>query len=173
LHARYRLDLADEWRGRRWRRLLNLIDHLPRNSRLHEAMAEDERLAEHLLSQPEPKEAPPTRRWSEFSIEVELLAGIFDRLADVPNAIAAANGAKPRKVKPYPRPITAVERVRERKAKTKHRSVVARVLPRGGTDPAAFVRAAEQSEKPPPARRRRSKRAEPGRPLFPDQPPPE
>lgn len=91
-------------------------------------MAEDEVLAGHLLDQP-PSETPAQRRWSEFGIQVELLAAIFDRLAEIPNAIAASNGAKPRKVPPYPRPVTAIEKVRERRRRLKHTQVVARVLP--------------------------------------------
>jgi hypothetical protein len=131
-------------------------------------MSEDEVLAEHLLSMPEPESKPPARRWSEFTPDVELLSGVVDRIAEVVNAIAAANGAKPRKVKPMPRPVTAFERVRERKAKKKHRSVVARVLP-NGADTAAFLRAQEDK----PRRRRRAARAartraEPGRQLFPE-----
>jgi hypothetical protein len=168
LRARYPgVDLCDEWRSRRWRRLLNLIDHLPRHSFLHEAMSEDEALAEAMLSHPEPTEKPPARRWSEFTPDVELLSGAVDRIAEVVNAIAAANGAKPRKVKPMPRPVTAFEKVRERQAKQKHRSVVARVLPQGA-DTAAFLRGQEEKSR----RRRRARgvrdRAEPGRQLFPE-----
>lgn len=131
-------------------------------------MSEDEALAEHLLAQPEPDRKPPARRWSEFTPDVELLSGAVDRIAEVVNAIAASNGAKPRKVKPMPRPVTAFERVRERNAKKKHRSVVARVLPHGA-DTAAFLRSQEDK----PRRRRRAARAardraEPGRQLFPE-----
>lgn len=162
---RYRLDLADEWKSRRWRRLINLIDHLPRDSFMHEAMADDELLAEHMLSS-EPTEKPPVRRWSEYGVQVELLAGIYDRLAEVPNAIAAANGAKPRKIRPYPRPVTAMERVRDRRAKQKHRSLVARLLPSGG-DPATFLRG-EDDDKPPPWRGRALRApTQPGQPIFP------
>jgi hypothetical protein len=105
-------------------------------------MSEDEGLAEHILAQPEPTTKPPARRWSEYSVVVEMLTAIFDRLGEVPNAIAAANGAKPRKIKPAARPVTAVEKVRERRAHKKHRSVVARVLPQGA-DTSAFLQAAE------------------------------
>lgn len=163
---RYRLDLADEWKSRRWRRLLNMIDNLPRDSFMQEAMADDEALAEHMLAGAPPTEKPPARRWSEYGIQVELLAGIYDRLAEVPNAIAAANGAKPRKIKPYPRPVTAMERVRDRRAKQKHRSLVSRLLPQGA-DTAAFLRPGDDDQ--PPAQRGRSLRApvQPGQPIFP------
>lgn len=106
-------------------------------------MAEDEILAGHLLSQ-DPSEKPPVRRWSEYSVVVELLTAIFDRLADIPNAIAAANGGKPRKVPPYPRPVTAMEKVRRRRRKANHRSVVSRVLPSGG-DAREFQRLQNQN----------------------------
>jgi hypothetical protein len=163
--VRYRLDLADEWKSRRWRRLLNMIDQLPRDSFMQEAMADDEALAEHMLAQA-PSERPPARRWSEYGIQVELLAGIYDRLAEVPNAIAAANGAKPRKVKPYPRPVTAIERVRERRARQKHRSIVARLLP-NGADESAFLRSGNDAGPAAlPAHGLRSP-SQPGRPIFP------
>lgn len=111
---------------------------MPRDSYLNEAMAEDEQLARHLIDQ-EPTEEPPVRRWSEYDAQVELLTAIFDRLADIPNAIAAANGGKPRKVPPWPRPVTALEKVRKSRSKAKHRSIVSRVLPNGG-DTEAFQR---------------------------------
>lgn len=112
-------------------------------------MSEDERLAELVLAQPEPTEKPPTRRWSEYSVVVEMLTAIFDRLGEVPNAIAAANGAKPRKLKPAARPVTAIDKVRERRAHRKHRSIVSRVLPKGA-DVSAFFQGPEDK----PARRR-------------------
>ena len=127
-------------------------------------MADDEELAEYLLDQPPPAEQAPVRRLSEYSTQVELLTAIFDRLAETPQAIAAANGAKPRKVKPYPRPVTAIERVRERRAQRKHRAVVARVLP-GGGDTEAFLRDSEPKKR----RRRGRSSGEQPRQLFPGE----
>lgn len=66
---------------------------------------------------------------SEYSPEFEMLANLYDRLGDLIQATIAAQGGKPPKVKPYPRPSTALDRVRERRRYDKHRRLVARVLP--------------------------------------------
>lgn len=123
-----RLDLATEWRSRRWRRLLNIIDQLPRDSRYVEAMSLDEQLAERLLDRPTDRK-PPRRRLSDWSVQVELLTAILDRLGELTQAIAALGGAKPKKVPSAPVPATAMDRLRNRKRFEKHHSLVSRVLP--------------------------------------------
>lgn len=125
-----RLDLATEWRSRRWRRLLNIIDHLPRNSAYREAVAEDEDLARQLLKvKPPDDDAVPVRRMSDWSAEVEMLTAVLDRLGELVQAVAALGGAKPRRVQPAPRPVTAFERVRRNRRADQHRALVSRVLP--------------------------------------------
>lgn len=116
------------WRSRRWRKLLNIIDHLPRDSAYVEAMTQDEDLAEQLMSRPNPPKTP-ARRMSEFSPAVELLSIIADRIGEQTQVIASAHGAKPGKVRPMPRPVSAMDRVRQRRREAKHRALVARVLP--------------------------------------------
>lgn len=128
------MDLATEWRGRRWRRLLNLIDRLPRNSGYVEAVANDDLVAEQILDRPQPEGEKPQRRMSEYSADVEMLSVIADRLSEMINVLAAVNGAKPGPMQHAPRPVTALERVRERRRVTKHRAIVARVLPRKPTE---------------------------------------
>lgn len=108
--------------------MLNIIDNLPRDSAYGEAMANDETLAEYLAGMPQPK-VKPSRRVSDWSAEVELLTAILDRLGEAVQAIAAIGGAKPKQVRPAPRPVTAIDRVRRRRAEQKHRSIVTRVLP--------------------------------------------
>lgn len=122
------MDLGTEWRSRRWRKLLNLIDHLPRHSAFVEAMASDEQLAVELLKRPD-QETKAQRRMSEWTAETELLSAVVDRLAELIQTVAAGHGAKPRQITPAPRPVTATERMRDRQRARKHRSIVARVLP--------------------------------------------
>jgi hypothetical protein len=129
LNSPMRLDLATEWRSRRWRRLLNIIEHLPRTSAYREAVAQDEDLARHMLSKAPLEESKPIRRMSDWSAEVELLTAVLDRLGEVVQAVAALGGAKPKKVPAAPRPVTAYERVHRRRRSERHRSLVARVLP--------------------------------------------
>jgi hypothetical protein len=124
------VDLHELFQQRRWRRLLNLIDALPRNSHFVEALADDDDLAEHLLCQPgnSGRAAAPM---SQFSLELEMATNTYDRLGELIQAVTAAAGAKPPKIVAYPRPRTATDRVRARRARTKHRSLVARLLPNG------------------------------------------
>jgi hypothetical protein len=130
-----RLDLATEWRSRRWRRLLNIIDHLPRTSAYREAVADDDDLARHLLKHSPPDPGRPQRRMSDWSPEVEMLTAVLDRLGELVQAVAAVGGAKPKKVQPAPRPVTAYERVRRNRRAERHRSLVSRVLPHKRQEP--------------------------------------
>lgn len=123
-----RLDLATEWRSRRWRRLLNVIDHLPRDSAYVEALTNDDAFAEAVLAQDIPA-GKPTRRMADWSPTVELMSSILDRLGEVVQAVAALGGAKPRKIAAAPRPVTARDRVAHRRRMENHRALVARVLP--------------------------------------------
>lgn len=68
---------------------------------------------------------------SEFSVEVELLSVIADRLAENTQAIAILAKAKASQPpRPMPRPDTAIQRIRRRRRIAKHESIVARVLPK-------------------------------------------
>lgn len=127
LHAVHGLDLATEWRERRWRRLLDFIDGMPNHSHFAEAMAADEDLAEAILTADDGKPRKATRRISEFSPDVELLSLLNDRVAELIQVTVATRGGKARKVTPMPRPTTAVEKVRARRRQKKHEWTVARV----------------------------------------------
>lgn len=128
--------LGVEWRARRWRELLNMIDHLPPQSHLWLAIADDEELAEKQAereeSRGEPKEPdrPPLQGWTT---QVDMLAAIYDRLGAVVDAVVASAGKKPPRMRPMPRPETAGERAKRRakyrRQLARHRSIVDRVLP--------------------------------------------
>jgi hypothetical protein len=127
----HHLDLTVEWRSRRWRRLLNLLDGLRRTSHTHDAMMQDEQLAEVFLERErrgEESAKKSSRRMTEFTLEAELLSYAVDRLGELIVAQAAGKGAKPRRVEPMPRPDTAMQRVRERKTRSRHDFTVARVF---------------------------------------------
>lgn len=132
LHATHRLDLGTEWRERRWRRLLDLIDGLPNHSHLAEAMAADDELAEAILNADDGRPQHAVRRISDYSPEVEMLTLIADRLAENTQVLLASRGGKPRKLPPLPRPVTAVEKARTRRRQAKHEWTVARVHGRIG-----------------------------------------
>lgn len=128
----HQLDLTGEWQGRRWRRLLNLLDGLPRTSHVSEAFAMDEDLAEiyldHERQRKDEEPARSSRRYSEFTPEVELLSCAVDRLGELIVAHAAGKGARRRKVEPMPRPETALHRVRMKRTRNHHQYTVARVF---------------------------------------------
>lgn len=95
-----------------------------------EAVTQDDALAAMTIRDRDDEEpAPPRRRMSEWSVEVELLSAMVDRLAEVIQAIAASSGAKPSKITPQPRPKTAYERVRGKDRVRRHHALVLRVLP--------------------------------------------
>lgn len=138
-----RLDLLVLWQQRRWRYLLNVIEALPRHSAFVEALSDDDALAEALLNRPAGDERPRTPL-SQFSPELEMAVNTYDRLGELIQAVTAAAGGRPPKIAPFPRPRTAADRVRRRRAETKHRSVVARMLP-AGPQPAPPMRRAHRA----------------------------
>lgn len=128
------MDLAAEWRGRRWRKLLNIIDRLPRDSAYVEAISEDDALADAMISSEQPTDQP-VRRLSDWSAEVELLTALVDRVSELIQVIVAVNGAKPSAPPTAPRPVTAFDRARDRARQRRHQSLVARVLPHKAKPP--------------------------------------
>lgn len=107
--------------------VLDYLEHLPRTSAYHAAVGADEEVAEALARQRE--QAPKTPSTTEFSPEMQALATISDQLQVIANILVAANGGKAGAVKPYPRPVTALQKARERRRYDQHQSLVARVLP--------------------------------------------
>lgn len=107
--------------------ILDFLAHLPRTSEYHAALADDEELAARLADEPpQPVGSPPL---TEFSPEVQVLAEVRDLLAAQLAVLVKVNGGKPAKVKPYPRPVTALQRMRLRARFSRHRDLVKRVLP--------------------------------------------
>lgn len=102
-----------------------MIEGLPSNSHYIAALADDEELAASMDGDPAPR--PP--KLTEWSPEVAAIVASFDRLGDVLCTLIAANGMQPPKIPPYPRPVTAAERIKQRRRMQKHQDLVARVLP--------------------------------------------
>lgn len=114
------------WRQRRWRRLLSLIERLPAASHLAEAQSDDEDLARALLGKPQSEYRPRISEWSPVVAE---LNNVVDRLGELTATLVAVNGGKPPRVRPRPRPYTAIDRVRWQMREQQHASLVARLLP--------------------------------------------
>lgn len=112
------MDLGAEWRARRWRRLLNLIDGLPGNSHYIQAQMNDEEYVAGLLDGA--PDRPRVEQLADWSPVVDKLAYIADLQQQMLLAFLSANGGKPGKFKPLPRPQTAVERTRRRQQQAEY-----------------------------------------------------
>lgn len=137
-------DLGALWRSRRWRYLLNLIDHLPGWSYFADAVSNDEEHAEMLVkaqqaqgadaSAPPVITGPPLHTWTP---ERAALASVEDAVNRVAHALIVVNSdpkkGKPEPPKPVQRPSTAIEKARKRadfhRRNAKHKQLAARLLP--------------------------------------------
>ena len=123
--AREGHSLVAIWQDRRWRFLLNLIDHLPRTSYFVEAISQDDELAESLPDSPAYRE-----RTTTWTPEREALAGIYDRLGTLLATTIAASGGQPPDLPRFPVPETAAQRARTERGRRRHEQVVERLLRR-------------------------------------------
>lgn len=98
-----------EWRSRRWRRLLNLIDGLRLPSEFVQARMDDDEYAAAVLAADLPDLGEQLADWSP---EVNRLVRIEDLLQQLLRATISATGAKGGKFKPAERPRTAFDRVK-------------------------------------------------------------
>lgn len=132
-------DLGQLWRERRWRLLLNLIDHLPRHSFYSEAVSNDEEHAKLLADAMAKREAdddappsgPPMHTWTP---ELAAITDVLDAVRHVSYTVSASAGNKQAKPpKPSPRPTTALERFQKsathRVRQEKHVALAKRLLP--------------------------------------------
>lgn len=117
------------WQSRRWRFLLNVIDHLPRTSYFSQAVANDEEHALMILQAQEAGMMPgrPGPSLTHWSPEAERLDSILDGIRALIVATANGAGAHLPPPKPVARPTTALDRVRHRQRMLKHEALVARV----------------------------------------------
>jgi hypothetical protein len=121
-------DAVDLFERGRWAFMLNLIDHLPRTSAYAQAIADDDELVESMPEPPASSGSVPLREWSP---EVEALAVVVDRLAEVANTLVAAHGGKPSRVQAYPRPVTAFDRVRAKRRREAADDLARKLFPDG------------------------------------------
>lgn len=135
------LDLGEQWRARRWVRLLDVLDHLPSHSHFNAALANDEQYAEMVAKaaaergETKPKsgsDGPPLTTWTP---EVAVMTQVLDAVNRVAwTTIAAQVGKKAGEApKPAVRPQTALEKAFRKaeyqRRQSAHDALVARVLP--------------------------------------------
>lgn len=118
------------WRGRQWRYLLNLIDHLPQNTQYYHQLMQDEEhaaaVADWKAKHPEEKDDSPP--WSTWSPEVELLTRIEDQLKIVANRVVAAQGGKAPKPEFASRPKSAIQKAILRNRWKQHDALKAKLI---------------------------------------------
>ncbi|MEV0251164.1 hypothetical protein AB0H76_31545 [Nocardia sp. NPDC050712] len=109
-------------RDRDWRTIWFLKDRLPHGSQYRSALAMDRELAEQMLAAEQAEaeldlyeeKAETTGPTPEgYSIDSYLLLSIIDALQGVQAAVIAAAGGDPPRLSPMPRPVTAVDIVRD------------------------------------------------------------
>lgn len=129
LRAEYGVDVLDVFRdGMSVDAALDFIDGLPQSSRFSAAVADDDDFAA-LFGDVDDAAKPGPPRMTEWSPEVAALVALIDRVEELIGVQVARAGKRPPARPPYPRPVTAMERVKKRRSAQRHRDLVARVLP--------------------------------------------
>ncbi|HEX7050128.1 MAG TPA: hypothetical protein VF188_08015 [Longimicrobiales bacterium] len=109
---------------------MDFLEHLPSTAAYHAALAQDEELAREVVESGDESAARPRPPdLTEWGPDVQVLAEVRDLLASLLVVTVRANGGKPPKPKPYPRPETALQRVKRRTRVLRHSELVRRVLP--------------------------------------------
>lgn len=132
------VDLGDLWRRRRWRTILDLLDHLPAHSWYSATVNMDpehaKMVAAAMAARKESGEGdnngPHLTTWTP---EMSMMAKIVDSIKAVSYAVYASQGGKPSTPEPEPRPKTPIELEMKRaefaRKKANHESLVHRLLP--------------------------------------------
>lgn len=121
--------MIDLYEQGRWAFALTLIDHLPRTSAFAAAVAQDDELAAEVGDLPKGSDIVSLTEWTP---EVQALAAIVDRLAELINAVVVnhpSGKGRPTRVRPWPRPVTAFDRARTRRIREAADDMVAQLFP--------------------------------------------
>jgi hypothetical protein len=126
LAAEYHEDLVELWAARRWRHLIELVSQLPQTSRLTDALVNDPDYAQGVVDvldyrDPDSDDADETSGPSSVrgeTPEVQVLRDVYDLLL----GIVGGKGK-------YPRPITAVDRIRQSRAESDALDIIAILTP--------------------------------------------
>ena len=105
----YGVDLAEWYAAGRWVALLDYIDGLPTACRLNEAIVNDPEAAALIAQMPKSSEEW-SPRVSEFDLTAHLLREILHAVKGGGQIAVAVAGGKPGELRPFPAPVTEVER---------------------------------------------------------------
>lgn len=128
------IDLREDFQARRWRRLVNAINHLPYATHLREKMLNDPEMARQIVeSQAKAKGAAVSGiPVSEFTQSVAVLRDLITTTRGLQATLVAVNGGNKRPVEPYDGPITLLKAAETQRREDDHKALVARVLPGNG-----------------------------------------
>lgn len=94
-------------------------DRLPRGSQFKAALLMDPDLAQRMFEteqeDPEASLTPVDPTPEEYTLQAHLLLAIADKLSGLQSAVIAAAGVEPPRPDPMPRPVTALDDLREEK----------------------------------------------------------
>lgn len=113
------IDLGEIVRQRRVRYLLNLLDHLPRDSFYQEARSRDSELALDVYLSDDGSDPVRTPPQSYYSYTNELLTLLVNELKVLRHDVGSLAGGKPSKPDMVPRPVSALDEVERRMADTR------------------------------------------------------
>lgn len=121
------------WQSRQWRKLLNLIDHLPQNTHFYQSLMQDEDYAKQIAKAREDAKAKdgekkPVPRWETWSNEREGLARVEDAVRGLGQTIVGAFGGKPGEFKPAQRPETKIDQAAATLKSENHRKLASRFI---------------------------------------------
>lgn len=128
------------WRDRKWRKLLNLIDHLPFNSHLKQTQLNDPTYTESLLeaqkkAEAEGKRAPSGHLISESSPEVREMRRVRQQVEVLKGVVIAFAGGKAGQPT-QDQYQTTLREVDTEMRKARHQDIVARMIRKTDTAPA-------------------------------------
>lgn len=125
------VDMGDLFRGRRWRALLNYIDLLPSGTHKNRMVTQDEEHMEAILSSKQGQAGeykPSMSDWGQLENMMATLIDAVNRNTETVHATAQGK-KKPLRIPNYPRPATALDRVKNKMQKRQHEEMVALLLP--------------------------------------------
>lgn len=113
------MDLAAWWQARRFVGLLDLIDSLPPDSRLNEAVQNDPEQAELIARAREEQADDSGSSWSppvsQYDLHAAMLRELIQSVAQLRAAVLAARTGKEKTVPTvFPAPVTEVDRAARR-----------------------------------------------------------
>lgn len=118
------------WRRRQWQDLLWHIDHLPRNSFYHEAMATDKDLARQMIREGAKTENfDPRPAVSEFGLAEDLLTTLVNEVRHLQASVVAIAGGGNPKVDVLKGPRYAITEIESEVRKEEHYGLAARLVP--------------------------------------------